>query len=186
MLPQRSLVCLSFAAILASSAMSDSAHAQLPWRGHYVRRDGLFHVERAHWGGGITANGASVLSTGITAFAPVVGSLIGRDAAVEDTSKDRDVPRAVLGEEYEVEAQRARELLDRTARLVGISSYPNPTPEQPVGDGRGDPAAPQFGTSSPWKPRPGSSDSNGGSAAGNGGTPAKPDFGNSSPWKTHP
>src|SRR5688500_693997 len=92
-------------ALFATIAICQSAEAQ--WRGRYVRRDGLFHVERLHWGGGITANGASVLNTGITAFAPVVGGLIGREAPLEDEEKERDTPRSSLGDEYLEEQRKA-------------------------------------------------------------------------------
>src|SRR5687767_5169108 len=56
------LYSVLFAGLVLLAA--DQASAQLPWRGHYVRRQGLFHVERLHWGGGINPYGAQVLMHG--------------------------------------------------------------------------------------------------------------------------
>ena len=94
-------------------------------RGHMVRRDGLFHVERYRWGNGLTPQGAAVLTSGIEAFAPIVPVLVtggvGREANGQRRdyeSRDSETRTCTLPESYIVEQRRANDLLVRTARLV--------------------------------------------------------------------
>jgi hypothetical protein len=144
-------LCVLVVAGLAT--MCQSASAQ--WRTHYVRRDGLFHVEKYRTGNGLTPAGAGVLTAGINAFAPIVGSLVGRAAPPDETS--RDTPRALLPDDYIEEQRRANDLLERTARLVNftVPGGGASTPLSPVQDGPGATASsPEFGTQSPWAPRP--------------------------------
>jgi len=150
--PRRASACLAMFVLLG--IWSESAEAQLPWRGHYVRRDGLFHTERMRWGGGLTANGASVINTALPLFAPIIGGLIGKDEpSREEPSREARSRDANWCADYAVQLQRANDLLERTAKLV---NYPSTgTEEQPVPTNGGLPAAgKEFGTESPWKPRP--------------------------------
>jgi len=133
--------------------MCQSASAQ--WRTHYVRRDGLFHVEKYHTGNGLTPVGGQVLMTGITAFAPIVGTLAGREAPQDEAA--RDTPRALLPDDYIEQQRRANDLLERTAQLVNFvpSGNGGPIPPAPQQGGTGASAAGgQFGPKSPWRPRP--------------------------------
>ena len=94
-------------------------------RGHMVRRDGLFHVERYRWGNGLTPQGATVLTSAIDAFAPIVPVLVsggvGREANGQSRdyeSRDSETRTCTLPDSYIVEQRRANDLLARTARLV--------------------------------------------------------------------
>lgn len=110
-------IALSFLAllVLGGTAMPiQSAVAQ--WRTHYVRRDGLIHVEKYRTGNGLTPVGGAVLMTGITEFAPVVAGAIGREAP---ESRDAGARNLAFPPEYLEESKKARELLSATARLVG-------------------------------------------------------------------
>jgi len=169
-----------YALVFATIAtMCHSASAQ--WRTHYVKRDGLFHVEKYHTGNGLTPVGGEVLMTGITAFAPIVGSLVGREAPRDEAT--RDTPRALLPDDYIVEQRRANDLLERTAHLVnypssgsGVSDQRPPTPGL---------VPSEFGTQSPWAPRP-----NNGAGPAPGGTANPPvngaNGGDKNPWRPRP
>jgi len=138
--------------------MSETAFAQLPLRGHYMRRDGLFHVERARWGGGITPQGAAVLMHGIDVFGPIVGGIVGREAAADRGAETRATTRAALPQEYIVEQRRANDLLERTAALVGYKATTGVGPQvvgpSVIDPDRGTPASEaEFGPN-PWKQRP--------------------------------
>src|SRR5262245_65212513 len=68
---------------------------QAQWRTRYVHREGLFHVEKYHTGNGITPTGAGVLIAGINAFAPIVGTVVGRETPEDrEAAAQRDAARA--------------------------------------------------------------------------------------------
>jgi hypothetical protein len=181
--------CFYVLAFASVASMCQSASAQ--WRTKYFRRDGLFHVEKYHTGNGLTPVGGEVLMAGITAFAPIVGTLAGRDAPRDEAQREapRDMPRALLPEEYIVEQRRANDLLERTANLVNwlppAGGAPGPQPLQ-NGPSPG-PVPSEFGARSPWAPRP----NNGASAGPGGGGAANPPgngagSGDKNPWKSRP
>jgi hypothetical protein len=154
--PRRAIACLAVCVLFG--IWSETAEAQLPWRGHYVRRDGLFHTERMRWGGGMTANGASFMNNLVAGAVAVAPSILGKEEpSREEPSREERSRDASWCADYAVQLQRANELLDRTASLVNYMP--------PVGGGGGGggqagdvglPAAgKEFGTESPWKKRPG-------------------------------
>ena len=135
-------------------------------RGKIVNRQGPFvSRQKVRWGGGLTPYGAQVIGDAITAFAPIVGGFIGKEAEVADKSADE---RAALElcESYAAELRRANDLLVRSAMLLGhdLSSPPRGAPGGPVvpppvpvvpppapgnDGGAGVPADPTHGTD-PW------------------------------------
>ncbi|MGE0757400.1 MAG: hypothetical protein AB7F89_11285 [Pirellulaceae bacterium] len=154
----RRLGLTSLLLLAAMSVTCSTASAQ--WRGRYVHRSGLFRdVERLHWGGGITPAGASVLTTGITQFAPIVGALVGREEPADrGESADREARgRSDWCEKYAEQQRLANELLARTADLVRrVGGEPQPAESISPGltpSGAGTPAGSEFG-SNPWEAHP--------------------------------
>jgi len=140
--------------ILLAGSFTEAAFAQTlqyapygSWRGRAVARDGLFRVQRYHWGSGVTPTGATVLNTLIPVIPEIIGAATGRDADSRSTS--RGGPEPWKGWEDYAQAQReANALLERTAALVGKPVPPSAVPE-PSGFPRLDPA--QYLPSNPWQ-----------------------------------
>jgi len=136
-----------FTAVLSS----DSAMAQ--WRTHYVRRDGLFHVEKYHTGNGVTPQGANMIVGLGQAFAPIAGLALGR----EEEQRSRDMPTQSDLAAYNEELAKARDLLARTAHLVDshISATPPPaTNVQPPATNPNGQRIDDYQGPNPWNPRP--------------------------------
>lgn len=87
--------------------------AQAPWRTHYVKRDGLFHVEKYRTGNGITNNGLVFLQTVTQAAAPIVAGLT-RDLDAKSGQRELDNS---WEESYNSEQSRAQEIYDRLIEL---------------------------------------------------------------------
>lgn len=87
--------------------------AQAPWRSHYVKRDGLFHVEKYRTGNGITNNGLVFLQTVTEAAAPIVAGLT-RDLDAKSGRRELDNS---WEESYNSEQTRATEIYDRLIEL---------------------------------------------------------------------
>ncbi|MFM9068786.1 MAG: hypothetical protein ACKOUR_15860, partial [Planctomycetota bacterium] len=98
---------------LGFSFGSEQAFAQAPWRTHYVKRDGLFHVEKYRTGNGITNNGLVFLQTLTEAAAPVVAGLT-RDLDAKIGQRELDNS---WEENYNSEQSRATEIYDRLIEL---------------------------------------------------------------------
>ncbi len=123
---------LAFALFAAGLLVTQDAFGQTlqyapygAWRGRAVARDGLFHVQRYHWGNGITPVGGSVLNTAIPVLAEVGLAALGRG---EDASRDAASrgPAAWAGwPEYKKSQDEANALLQRTAALLN-SGVPGP------------------------------------------------------------
>lgn len=116
MFVRKVLICVF--AIVAAVISTESAHAQ--WRSRYLKRDGLFHVERYHTGNGLTSVGAGVLTTLITSAPGIIDSVQGRDLNEPQEESSRAIDNS-WKEHYAVEQQSANNLLERTARLVGFT-----------------------------------------------------------------
>lgn len=151
-------LALAAAVVVGWGSFTPSAEAQ--WRTHYVRRDGLFHVEKYHTGNGITPAFAGMMVGIANAAAPVAEAALGRDTPEDREAKaERDAARAeVMANMAQAQAE-ANALLDRTARLV---NYLPPVGQsqllQNVGsEAVGTPITPQgnpaTGTT-PYTPRP--------------------------------
>ncbi len=133
-------------------------------RGKIVYRDGIFvNRQKVRWGGGLTPYGTQVIGDAITAFAPIVGGFIGKEAEVADKSAD-DRAALELCESYAAELRRANDLLVRSAMLLGHDLSSPAAPGGPVappvvpvvppvapgnGGAGGVPADPTHGTD-PW------------------------------------
>jgi hypothetical protein len=81
-------------AFFVSLLLAESAFAQ--WRGHYVRKRGIFgrEVERYHWGGGITPQGATVLGNLITTSGQVANQWVGSGTGTATTGGGEEASAA--------------------------------------------------------------------------------------------
>ena len=124
------------AVLSISIVFGASQSAQAQWRGHYVHKVGVFgrEVERYHWGGGITPNGAVVLGQLINVGGAVASDFLGSgggngsrtpQAAHPDAASIRDPAAAFQGC-----ACRHRECACR--RRGAARSTPTPCPTSPV------------------------------------------------------
>jgi hypothetical protein len=111
----RNTLLTLFASVLVL-VMSGDILAQSPWRTHYVKRDGLFHVERYRTGNGITPNGSLVLTNAFDAFAPVVSAAL--SAGTKEAPGDGTIRSVNWQDDYLKELKRADDLLERANRLL--------------------------------------------------------------------
>src|SRR4051812_17701940 len=123
MLPRRTLTIIAvlFGSLFVAEGVG---YGQLPLRGRYVRRDGLFHVERFRWGGGQTANGVAAIS----AIVPVLNNAIttfgsGKGLDDEEVAKAaaaKSLESADTWRRYEEQQASANRLLAANAKLVNL------------------------------------------------------------------
>lgn len=122
------LLCVAFASLFAGLELRAQEFQYPPygaWRGRMVARDGLFHVQRYHWGGGLTPTGGAFLTSAVSDLAPLLVSLAGaRD--LDADSRSSETARFDAREDYIREQRRANDLLERTASIVVSSSGPTP------------------------------------------------------------
>ena len=139
------LLCAVLAAV-ASCVFSSSADAQ--WRTRYVRRDGLFHVEKYRTGNGITPVGGAVLTALITTAGDVAGNVLGKDVE-EETPREIDDS---WKQAYAEQQRKANDLLVRTSALVGLKAdVPHVDPVAPTSvDGVGTPTNETEAGKNPW------------------------------------
>lgn len=116
--------CLAFAVfalgLLATQDVLSQTLQYAPygsWRGRAVARDGLFHVQRYHWGNGITPVGGSVLNTVIPVLADVGLAALGREGSRDVGASSRGSTWAGW-DEYTKAQEEANALLKRTAALL--------------------------------------------------------------------
>lgn len=126
--------------VVALSSIAPAASAEdlfIPYpaygahRGKIVYRDGPFGSrQKVRWGNGLTAYGAQVLTHGIDAL-PGILPLFLKD---ESVPAEKAGPVTVeLPAHYTTELNRANQLLERSARLLGheIAAPAEPTPLTP-------------------------------------------------------
>ncbi len=87
-------------------------------RGRMVARDGIGHSVRYRWGNGLTPAGAAVIGDAITAFAPAVVAIAGRDVDTDADTRSRDAARSATRDRLAIAQEQANALLVRTARLL--------------------------------------------------------------------
>ena len=152
----RRMMGLGSVVVLLGVLSMESASAQTlqyaPYgslRGRAVARDGLFRVQKYHWGNGLTPQGASVLNTAIETVVPLIPTFLGREVE-SDASRSRNASRFAPMSENNAEMERANELYARTQRLLGDSQASVQPQTTSLGD-RLSPAEVEqaFGTN-PW------------------------------------
>lgn len=148
----RLILACSIVALVAGFVATQSAEAQ--WRTHYVRRDGLFHVEKYKTGNGLTPIGGAVLTTLIGATPDILNAAAGRDL---DQDQSRGVDESWKAS-YAEQQKAANDLLERTAALVGykppVGSQQNiDKPPPPPPGGAGTPTTVQESGPDPWPAR---------------------------------
>jgi hypothetical protein len=140
-------------------AWADGAAFRAPvnsgaWRGRTMSRRGLFNVDRAHWGSGLTPAGQSVLVSGIQTFGQVAPVIFGGPATgggqETGTGLVDELERGALEQRAEElqaivagEAESVRRLRQMQRDLCGLFRSPPEAcqnPEQPRVEG--EPAAP--------------------------------------------
>jgi len=101
---------------LSGHFWAQDAAAQNPWRTRYVKRDGLFHVEKYRTGNGLTDNGLALLLKVTEVAGPILEGVT-RNAMAG--TRDMDGTDSGGWEiEYQEEQQRADELLERINGLL--------------------------------------------------------------------
>ena len=134
----RQIVGMVALAIGLSIVCSSNVEAQ--WRGRYVRRDGLFHVEKYHWGNGITPTGALVINHALDVLAPIAQQALNRDADTRGVSAQER--NAILESDRQklAEAQAIRAKTEQLyASFIGTNPPTGPGGQLPVVDPSADP-----------------------------------------------
>lgn len=101
---------------LSGHFLAENASAQNPWRTRYVKRDGLFHVEKYRTGNGLTDNGLALLVKLTDAAQPIIAGMAGDLLPGSRSMEGGDSGEWVS--DYENEQQRAEELLERINNLL--------------------------------------------------------------------